>query len=358
MEQLTEQKKEKQTTIIEVNNNEEATKEEFLTILRLVAPGTNLRAGINGIVDAKKGALIVVENDLINQIIDGGFKLNCRFTPQRIIELAKMDGAIILSKDMKRITFANVTLAPDSRIPTKETGTRHKAAERSAKMSGTLSIAVSERKNEISLYYKNMKYHLKSTGEILRSASETLQILEKQRELFDLNLNKLHSMEMNHEHNLMQASKVIQKGKAMEKILESQEKTIIELGNEAIALKLRIKELTKDVGRETDLIIKDYTGLNLKRTKGILETLSYEDLIDLDNIMLSLAQKNNSHIDEIKGWRILSKTSLSEKEIADILTDHKNLANVLSAKSESFKKSLGVERSQLFVKELQRIRNN
>lgn len=351
-------KKEKQTTIVEVNNNNhESTKEEFLSVLRLVAPGTNLRTGLNGIVDAKKGALIVVENDFINEILDGGFKVNCRFTPQRIIELAKMDGAIVLSKDMKRVLFANVTLAPDNRIPTKETGTRHKAAERTAKMTGSLSIAISERKNEINIYYKNMKYHLKTTGEILRSASETLQILEKQRELFDVNISRLHQMEINNEPNIRQAAKVIQKGKVMEKILESQEKTLIELGNEAGALKLRIKELIKDVEKETDLVIKDYTRLNIKKTKNILETLAYEDLIDLDNIINALAQKETNHLDEIDGWRLLSKTSLSEKEIADVLSHHKNLGNIINAKAESFKRIIGDEKSQSFAKEIQRIKH-
>lgn len=353
-----EQKKEKQTTIIKVDQNDEATKEEFLSILRLVAPGTNLRSGLNGIVDAKKGALIVVENELVHQILDGGFKVNCRFTPQRLIELSKMDGAIILSKDMKRILFANVTLAPDSRIPTKETGTRHKAGERSAKMTGTLTIAVSERKNEINIYFKNLKYHLRSTGEILRSASETLQILEKQRELFDSHISKLHQMELNNELNVRQATKVIQKGKSIQKLLDSQERTLIELGNEATPLKLRIKELIKDVEKETDLVIKDYTKLNLKRSKGLLETLNYEDLLDSEKIMIALSQKNTNHLEEIKGWRLLSKTSLTDKEIADLLIEMKNLNNVIQAHPDKFRGIINDSKIDIFTKELNSIKNS
>ena len=107
------EKKEKQTTIIEVKQNDNATKEEFLSILKLVSPGTSLRAAIDNIVDARKGGLIVIENNLVNEITDGGFKVNAKFTPQRLLELAKMDGAITISKDLKRIISANVTLAPD-----------------------------------------------------------------------------------------------------------------------------------------------------------------------------------------------------------------------------------------------------
>lgn len=351
------QKKEMQTTIIEIKNNQQATKEEFLSILRLVAPGTNLRAALNGIVEAKKGGLMIVENEIVHQVLDGGFKVNCRFTPQRLIELAKMDGAIVLSNDMKRITYANVTLAPDSRIPTKETGTRHKAAERTAKMTGTLAIAVSERKNEISLYYKDIKYHVRSTAEILRRATETLQILEKQRELFDINLTKLNQMELNNDLSLRQACKVIQRGKAMEKILESQEKTLIELGNEAIPLKLRIKELMKDVEREIDFVIKEYTKLNLKKSENILESLSYEELLDTENIMIALAHKEEAGLDSIKGWRLLSKTSLEEKDIANLVSKFQSLNNIINAELHEHKQILGDEKAGTFAKELQRFRN-
>src|SRR3989344_1513520 len=156
MEQL---KKEVQARILKENVNFTATKEEFLNILRQVSPGTNIRTAIEGIVKSQKGALIVVENSLVNQILDGGFKINARFTPQKLMELSKMDGAIILSKDMKRINYSNVTLTPETKITSNETGTRHKSAERTAKMTGSLAIAVSEKRHEITLYYKDIRYN-------------------------------------------------------------------------------------------------------------------------------------------------------------------------------------------------------
>ena len=119
------EKKEKQTTIIPVQQIENATRDEFLAILKLVSPGTPLRTAIDSIVDARKGGLIVIENPLVNGIMDGGFKVNTKFNPQKLLELAKMDGAIILSKDLKRILHANVTMAPSNKISSEETGTRH-----------------------------------------------------------------------------------------------------------------------------------------------------------------------------------------------------------------------------------------
>ena len=351
------EKQEVQIKILKEKENEKATKEEFISILRQVSPGTNIRAALEGIVKANKGALIVIEKEGVSKIIDGGFKINSRFTPQRLIELSKMDGAIILSSDMKRITHSNVTLAPSTKIQTKETGTRHKAAERTAKMLGSLTIAVSERKNEINIYYKDVKYHLRETSEILRRATETLQLLEKQRELFDENMEQLNLMEIYDDLHLEQACKTIQKGKSIEKILRSQEKTLIELGNEGEALKLRIKELIKGVEKETDNVIRDYTRFNLKKSKSLLSALSYEEIIDPENILMALARKEINKVDSIKGWRVLSKSSLEEKEIANLLQEFKDLKGVLKAKKSDHEKIIGSERAEKFLKQIDKIKD-
>lgn len=350
-------KKEKQTTIIEIKPQGYANKEEFLNVLKSVAPGTQLRAAIDGIVEARKGGLIVIENELTNNIMDGGFRIITKFSPQKMVELAKMDGAIILSPDIKKIMYSNVTLAPNIKIKSQETGTRHKAAERTAKMTGTLTIAISERKNQIHIYYKDLKYHLRNKTEILRKAGETLQILEKQRELFDNNIERLDYHEIFNDLNLTQASKVIQKGKTMEKIISSQERSLIELGNEAVALKFRIRELMKDVGKETDLVIKDYTNLNLKKSKSLLKNLNYGELIDIENIFLALAQNKNNPINSICGWRTLSKTCLNENEIKPLLKELKNLNNILESKAKDYSKIIGEEKSIVLDKEIQRIKN-
>ena len=352
-----EEKKEKQTTIIEIKHSGHSTEEEFINILKMVSPGTSLRSGIDGIVEAKKGALIVLENDNVNKIIDGGFKINAKFNPQRLVELGKMDGAIVLSKDAKRIIHSNVLLVPDSKIPSQETGTRHKAAERTAKMTGTLAIAISERKNQINLYYKDLKYHLKEKSEILRRASETLQILEKQRELFDSNVERLNYLEIFNDLNIVQAAKVIQKGKIMQKILESQERTLIELGNEASAIKLRIRELIKDVEKETDLVIKDYTKISMKKSKTLLENLSYEELIDTENILLALAQNENNQVEFVKGWRILSKTHLEDSEIFQLINQLNDLQVILESKKDRFESIIGNEKAIVLAKDLARIKN-
>jgi diadenylate cyclase len=225
MEDEKEEIKEIQETIIPKKQNlEPVSEEEIFAILKSVSPGTSIRTALDGALKIGKGALIVIENENIQNLLDGGFKVNCKFTPQKLMELTKMDGAIILSKDMRKIIHANVLLTPDSKIKSSETGTRHKAAERTAKQTSGFVIAISERKNEITLFYKNIKYLLKSTDEISRKTLGNIQILEKQRELFDRYVSKLDRSEIRNYPSLNHAVKVIQKGRTIQKNLRRYKK--------------------------------------------------------------------------------------------------------------------------------------
>ena len=344
-------KKEIQGTIIQipVNNGEKATEEEFLSILKTVSPGTNLRSAVDGIIKAECGAIIVIENEQIPSLMDGGFRVNCRFTPQRLVELAKMDGALILSKDIKKINDANVLLTPDAKIKTSETGTRHKAGERTAKQAGTLVIVISERKNEVTLFYKNIRYPLKSADIVLRRANEHLQHLEKQREIFDREIDKLNKLELRNHPSLNKALTAIQKGRIIQKISSDLKKSIIELGNEGTLIKTRLREITRDVDKELNLIIKDYTKLDLKKSKLLIETLTYDEILDEKNILRALAYEKSSQGSAIKGWRILSKTSLQEPDIASLIKSLGSLGKAIHSNINEYIKAIGDEKARLFM---------
>ncbi|MBX4196221.1 DNA integrity scanning diadenylate cyclase DisA [Candidatus Pacearchaeota archaeon] len=353
------EKKEVQGTILPpAPDNTKASEDEFFSVLKTVAPGTHLRSALDGALKTGKGALIVVENEKVLPILDGGFRVNCRFTPQRLIELTKMDGAIIIAKDTKKINYANVLLTPDSKIKTLETGTRHKAAERTAKQTGTLVIAISERKNEITLFYKNIRYPLKSTDEIRRKANEHIQLIEKQRELFDRHIERLNRLELRNYPSLNQAIQVLQKGRFIQKISYDLRKHIIELGNEGTLLKTRLKEITSGVEKETNLVIKDYTNVDVKKSKILLDSLSYDEILDPDNIMKALALENPIVVSYIKGWRILSKSSLSEAEIATLIREMGSLGNAIHSNIKSYSILLGEEKAQVFKEEIERIKLN
>ena len=72
-----------------------------------------------------------------------------------------MDGAIVLSEDSKRILLANTQLIPNYNIPTTETGTRHRTAERVARQTGAIVISISQRRNVITVYKGDQNMLLK-----------------------------------------------------------------------------------------------------------------------------------------------------------------------------------------------------
>lgn len=341
---------------IQEQNEAKITEEEFYSILKLVAPGTNLRNALDGILHYGKGALIVVDNPLLSPLIDGGFKVNCRFTFQRLIELSKMDGAIILAKDIKKILFANVLLTPSAKIKTSETGTRHKAAERTAKQTSGFVISISEKRKETAIFYKGKKYYLKNVSEIIRRVNEYTQILEKQRELFDFNLEILNKLELRNYINLNHAIKTIQRGKIIQRISKEVSNYMIELGKEGEMLRTRLKEIMADVEKETNLIIKDYANIGSKKARVVLDRLSYEELLDKERILQALNHKSFNQIVNVGGWRILSKTSLTELEIAGIIKGTQGFEKIISSSISQESEFLPKDRFSLLKVELERLK--
>lgn len=352
-------KKEVQDRIIKSEENSEVSKEEeLLKMLKTVSPGTNIRTAIEGALKSGRGALIVIENELVPGVIEGGFRINARFTPQRMIELCKMDGAIVLSKDLKKITFANVLLTPDSKIRSVETGTRHKAAERTARQTGTLVIAISERKNIVTLYGGKIRYEVENTDEILRKTNENIQIIEKHRIAFDENIRKLNNLELRNLPSLHQAVNVIQKGVLINKISKDMRRYIIELGNEGMLLKTRLKELTIGIDRETDMVIKDYTQVDVPKSKDVLDSLTYEELLDKENLMSALGYETHEQEEgmDVKGWRILSKTSLPDADVALLIKETGSLGKAIHSGSLVHETIFGQEKAKMFRDEINKIK--
>ena len=145
-------------------------KEDNITeILKLIAPGTPIRDGLENILRARTGALLLItdNNEVLKEVVDGGFTINEEYTSSKLYELAKMDGAIVLSGDLKKILYANAQLIPSRNIETMETGTRHRTAERTAKQTGELVISISQRRNIITVFKGNDRYVLEDTSKVI-----------------------------------------------------------------------------------------------------------------------------------------------------------------------------------------------
>ena len=169
---------------------------EIKNILKIISPGTNLREGLENILRAKTGGLIVFgDSEEVMSIVDGGFTINAEYTPAYIYELAKMDGAIVLSQDLRKIVCANAQLLPDPTVPTYETGTRHRTAQRIAKQTDTIVVAISQRRNIITVYKGDIKYVLQDSSVILARANQAIQTLEKYVNVLERVINNLNILD-------------------------------------------------------------------------------------------------------------------------------------------------------------------
>lgn len=326
-------------------------RKNFMDILKMVSPGTSLRVGLDDLLRAKMGALIVFENEMTAPLIEGGFGINAKFTSQRLVELAKMDGAIILSNDGKKILLANTLLFPSIEIPTKETGTRHKAAERTAKQTKTLTIAVSERKNKISVYYGEIHHQLDQSSEVLRRASETLQILEKQRDAYDESLDALNAVELRRIATINDVCLVLQRVEIIKRISEVVKRYLIELGREGSIVKMRLKELTANLEKEEISILKDYFGSESGNSLSILESMDFDFLLEPMNLSRMLFDELHDRGISPKGIRILQKTNMLNRYV-DLLTGNfENLKDILSASEEKLLKVMESEAMVAFFRE-------
>lgn len=324
---------------------------DFVDVLRMVSPGTTLRVALDDLLRAKMGALLVFENELTAPIIEGGFYLNAKFTAQRLVELCKMDGGIILSKDGKKIVSANTLLFPSIEIPTKETGTRHKAAQRTAKQANTIVIAVSERKNKISVYYGDIVYQLDSGSEILRRASETLQILEKQRESFDRLLDNLNALELARSSTIHDVCLTLQRLEILKRISEVVKRYLIELGREGTIVKMRLKELMGGVVLEGNLILKDYFGSGSAASLEILENMDFDFLLEPMNISRLLFEELHDKNISPQGIRLLGKTNMLDRYV-DLLTGNfKDFNAIVSANHQELLDVLEGEAMVSFFRE-------
>ncbi|QKG85624.1 DNA integrity scanning protein DisA [Kroppenstedtia pulmonis] len=295
---------------------DETKKDNFESeILRLVAPGTSFREGLDNVLGANTGALIVVGYDeQVRELVDGGFYIDCAFSPAHLYELAKMDGAIILSNDGKRILYANAQLVPDSTILSTETGIRHRTAQRTARQTKKLVISISQRRNIITLYQGNYRYALKDIGVILTKANQAIQTLEKYKSVLDQSMTNLSALEFEELVTLNDVAMVIQRIEMVLRIKGEIQRYIHELGTEGRLISMQLEELVVNVEEEAHLVIRDYCrDPACQSPSGVLQQLnklSADELLEHAHIVRILGHHSGNIQEESvspRGYRILNK---------------------------------------------------
>ncbi|RAL23305.1 DNA integrity scanning diadenylate cyclase DisA [Thermoflavimicrobium daqui] len=321
-------------------------------ILRLTAPGTPLREGLDNVLGAKTGALIVIGyDDSVHEIVDGGFCIDSPFSAASLYELAKMDGAIILSNDGKRILYANAQLVPNSSIPSTETGIRHRTAQRTARQTGKLVVSISQRRNTITLYKGSTRYALKDIGVILTKANQAIQTLEKYKSVLDQATTNLSALEFEEIVTLNEVAMVLQRIEMVLRIKREIQSYINELGIEGRLIQMQLEELVNDVAEEASLLIKDYViDLGIPTSDEVLsdlKKLSADELLEHIHLIRILGYMGNININEEavapRGYRILSKIPrLPSNIIHKLILRFETLPRIMTATIEELDEVEGI----------------
>ncbi|RJQ41906.1 MAG: DNA integrity scanning protein DisA [Gaiellales bacterium] len=227
--------------------------------LARVAPGTPLRDGIDNIIRAKTGALIILGDQReISFLFSGGIRLDMEFSPNMLYELAKMDGATILNRGVTRIHRANVQLMPDAAIESQETGTRHRTAERVARQTSALAISISQDRDVVSLYVGDIKYALTDIRVLLGKANQALQTLDQYRTRLDKVTDNLTALEFEDSVTLHDVIGVLQRSEVVARVAGEIDGYLLELGVEGRLVAMQLEELMSGVMKDRQALIRDY----------------------------------------------------------------------------------------------------
>ncbi len=303
----------------------EARRREILTML---APGTTMRDGIERILRARRGALIVFgATPQVMALCSGGFEIDSQATGQRLAELAKMDGALVVDAEAGRILRANVQLVPDPTISTDETGTRHRSAERTAKQTGLPVVAVSESMGAVSLYLNGMRYVLDEVGTVMHRANQAMSTLERYRSRFDEVIEVLATRELEDQVTLRDVGLALQRAEMLRRIADRAQGHVVELGEEGGMIALQLEELFEPVQPVLELVVRDYLSDRRRRpTKALAELaeLTTDALLDQGHVA-GLLGGDTSDLDRRmtpRGYRMLGRVPRIPLVLVERIVDH------------------------------------
>ncbi len=315
----------------------------LIEALGVIAPGRPLRDGLDRILQANKGALILVgDGPEVLSICSGGFLLDAEFTPQRLAELAKMDGAIILAADASRIARANVHLVPSPNVPTSETGTRHRTAERVARSIDVPVIAVSEDMSVITMYRRDDKHVLETVARLLGRANQALSTLERYRDRLDSVTSTLTASEVEDLVTLRDVVTVLQRAEMVRRIADEIEDYVVELGTDGRLVLLQLEELMAGVEDERRLVVRDYhprdDGEQAVDVVAALASLSTDRLLDPAVVAGMLLDADSPDLEfglQPRGYRLLSRLPrIQETTVAAMVARFGTLQKVMRSDAE------------------------
>jgi len=327
--------------------------EELAGALELVAPGTEMREAIENVIRAHNGALIVVSRPAKLEalgIISGGMKLDLEFMPMRLYELAKMDGAMVVSPDVSVIHYANVQLSPDPSYESHETGMRHLAGHRTARQTGDLVIVVSERRRVLSLYRGDHgPLVLEDIGVVLSKANSAIATLEKSTRRLREEARTLTVHEYDGAVTLREVVSAVGNFEYSVRIAEEVEAYVRELGSEGRLVEMQLEQAFHDVPEQYDALIRDYAaeGVNCAEARKRLKNFSSEQLSDAMEVTQALGYGAVGQTEDFflkpRGYRQLERVPRLPRRVAEsLIREFGSLKDLLEASEADLDEVEGV----------------
>jgi diadenylate cyclase len=324
----------------------------LLAALERIAPGTELRQGMDDIIRSREGALIVIgDPNELSFLFSGGIRLDVPFTGQLLYEVAKMDGAIIVNTSLSKLAYANVQLMPDPTIPSVETGTRHRTAERVAKQTGALVISISQQRATISVYVGPTRYQLDAVPETLAKTNQALATLETYVQRLQQVLTRLTALEFQNAVVLDDVLVVLQRAEMTTRMAAEIERDCVELGAEARLIKMQLHELVGDIPSERAMVVYDYhadgPGPVAELALEGLHALPYRRLLESERLAELLAYPRDvnplDHTVAPRGFRILSRIPrLPEGVVKKVVAELGDLESIIRATQRDLEAISGV----------------
>jgi diadenylate cyclase len=325
---------------------------QLLAAIETIAPGTPIRQAVDDVIRSHEGALIVIGDPAeLSFLYSGGIRLDAPFRPQLLYELAKMDGAIIVDAAIKRLAWANVQLMPDSTIPSEETGTRHRTAERVAKQTGALVVSVSQQRETVTVFVGPGRYQLDPVADVLAKTNQALGTLETYRQRLEQVLTRLTALEFQNAVVLDDVLVTLQRAEMTSRMAERIKRDCVELGSEGRLIRLQLEELVGNVPADRDAIVRDYHAVSADAEATLalegLRALRYQDLLEFDRLVELLGYpRGSSPLDtsvQPRGYRVLSHIPrVPDLVVRRVVADFGSLDTVVRASQRDLEAVEGV----------------
>src|SRR3954470_22720336 len=325
---------------------------QLLAAIETIAPGTLIRQAVDDIIRSHEGALIVIgDPNELSFLYSGGIRLDAPFRPQLLYELAKMDGAIIVDAAVRRLAWANVQLMPDPTIPSEETGTRHRTAERVAKQTGALVISVSQQRETVTVFVGPARYQLDPVADVLAKTNQALATLDTYRQRLEQVLTRLTALEFQNAVVLDDVLVVLQRAEMTSRMAQRITRDCVELGVEGRLIGMQLEELVGKVPADRDAIVRDYhaTGgeAEVAAALSALRVLSYQELLGFEDLAEVLGYPRSvnplDHSVSPRGYRVLSHIPrLAESVIGRVVGGFEGLDAIVRASHRELEAVEGV----------------